>query len=132
MDPYGNGRLAFILATTGMLWSLALVPAAFLFPAYGGEASTSTGATVHTTDTLVGVNGPWAVALFVPPVLLAAVAWLGLHRSCSSGSRFGRLLGQGAAWLLLAFAVFSFSAGFLVLPAALLLVVAALRTPASA
>jgi hypothetical protein len=123
-----KGRWAFGLASAGVLWTAALIPGAFYFPAYGGESS-SGGGTVHTTATLVGVNGTWAVALLVPPVVLAVAAWLGLHGSCSTGSRRSRLVGNVAAGLLAAYAVLTFSAGFLALPAALLIVVAAAVTP---
>ena len=125
-----KGLWAFGLASAGVLWTAALVPGAFLFPAYGGETSTPSGSTVHTSDTLVGVNGPWIVVPFVLLLLLSVVAWVGLHASCATGSRRGRTVGNVAAGVLAAAAVFTFSAGFLALPAALLIVVAAVLTPA--
>jgi hypothetical protein len=125
-----KGWWAFGLASVGVLWTALLIPGAFLFPAYGGEAATSGGSTIHTTDTLVGVNGLWAVTPFVVFLVLSLAAWFGLHASCSTGSRRGRNLGQIAAALLTAAAVLTFSAGFLALPAALLMVVAATLTPA--
>jgi hypothetical protein len=125
-----KGWWAFGLASVGVLWTAALIPGAFFFPAYSGEASSSSGATVHTTDTLVGVNGPWVVTPFVLLLLLSVAAWLGLHASCATGSGRGRTLGQIAAGVLFAAAVLTFSAGFLALPAALLIVVAAALTPA--
>jgi len=130
MGSRAKGYRAFGLATTGVLWAAALIPGAFFFPAYSGESSSPGGGTVHTTDTLVGVNGVWAVALFVPPLVLAVVAWVGLHRSCATGSRNGRLVGRVAAGLLAAFGVLAFSAGFLALPAAVFVAVAAALTPA--
>ncbi|HLY85233.1 MAG TPA: hypothetical protein VKO84_01795 [Gaiellaceae bacterium] len=126
-----KGRWAFGLATAGVLWTAALIPGAFYFPAYSGESSGSGGVTTHTSATLVGVNGTWVVAFFVPPVALATIAWFGLHLSCSVGSRRGRLTGRTAAWLLAAFAILTFSVGFLALPAAVLLLVAAALTPAA-
>jgi hypothetical protein len=125
-----KGWWAFGLASVGVLWTAMLIPGAFFFPAYGGEASTPSGSTVDTTDTLVGVNGLWVVVPFVIFLLLSSAAWVGLHASCATGSRRGRKLGQIAAGLLAAAAVFTFSAGFLALPAALLVVVAAVLTPA--
>ena len=129
MGSRAKGNWAFGLATAGVLWAAALIPGAFFFPVYRGESSSSTGGTMHTADTLVGVNGVWTVALFVPPVVLAVVAWVGLHRSCAAGSRIGRLVGRIAAGLLAAFAVLAFSAGFLALPAAVLVAAAAALTP---
>jgi hypothetical protein len=125
-----KGYWAFGLATAGVLWAAALIPGAFFFPGYSGESGTSTGVSVHTTDTLVGVNGVWVVTFFVPPVVLAVAAWLGLHRSCATGSRNGRLIAQIATGLLAGFAVLSFSAGFLALPAVVLVAVALALTPA--
>jgi hypothetical protein len=130
MGSRAKGYWAFGLATAGVLLTAALIPGAFFFPAYSGESSSSSGGTVHTTDTLVGANGTWTVAWFVPPVLLAVAAWLGLHRSCATGSRNGRLVGRIAAGLLAASAFLAFSVGILALPAAVLVVVAAALTPA--
>ena len=124
-----KGWWAFGLASVGVLWTAMLIPAAFLVPAYSGEASGSGGAPVHTTDTLVGVNGLWIVTPFVLFLCLSVVAWTGLHSSCATGSRAGHRLGNIAAGLLAAAAILTFSAGFLALPAALLVVVAAALTP---
>ena len=124
-----KGWWAFGLASVGVLWTAMLIPGAFFLPAYSGESSTSTGSTVQTTDTLVGVNGLWVVIPFVVFLVLSLAAWAGLHASCASGSRRGRKLGQIAAGLLAAAALLTFSAGFLALPAALLVVVAAALTP---
>jgi hypothetical protein len=125
-----KGWWAFGLASAAVLWTAALIPGAFLFSAYNGETATSTGSTTHTTDTLVGVNGTWVVAPLGLLLVLSVVAWAGLHASCARGSRRGRTLGNVAAGLLAAAAVLSFSLGFLALPAALLMVVAAALTPA--
>lgn len=129
MGSPAKGYWAFGLATAGVLWAAALIPGAFFFPAYGGESAGSGGSTINTTNTLVGVNGFWIVTPFVVFLLLSAAAWLGLHASCARGSRRGRKLGQIAAGLLAAAAVLTFSAGFLALPAALLIVLAAALTP---
>jgi hypothetical protein len=128
--PSAKGWWAFGLASVGVLWTAALVPGAFFFPAYSGEASSPSGGTIHTTNTLVGVNGLWAVVPFVLFLVLSVAAWAGLHASCTTGSRRGRTVGHVAAGLLAAVAVFTFSAGFLALPAALLVIVAAVLTPA--
>lgn len=49
-----KGWWAFGLASAGVLWTAALVPGAFFVPAYSGDTVSSTGATTHTSDTLVG------------------------------------------------------------------------------
>jgi hypothetical protein len=123
-----KGWWAFGLASAGVLWTAALIPGAFVFPVYSGESVTSAG-TRHTSDTLAGANGAWVVVPLALLLLLSLAAWLGLHASCARGSRRGRKTGQFAAGLLLAAAVLMFSLGFLALPAALLIVVAAVLTP---
>jgi hypothetical protein len=128
--PSAKGWVAFGLASAGVLWTAALIPGAFFLPAYGGESSSSSGTTVHTTETLVGVNGVWVVGPYVLFLCLSGLAWLGLHASCTTGSRRGRTTGNVAAGLLMASAILTFSLGFLALPAALLVVVAAALTPA--
>jgi hypothetical protein len=125
-----KGWWAFGLASVGVFWTAALIPGAFFFRAYSGEASSPSGGTMHTTDTLVGVNGLWVVVPFVLFLALSVAAWAGLHASCATGSRRGRTVGRVAAGLLAVAAVFTFSAGFLALPAALLVIVAAVLTPA--
>lgn len=127
-----KGRWAFGLASLGVVWTAAMIPGAFYFPSYSGESSSSTGGTVHTTDTLVGVNGTWVVWLLVVPLALSVVAWLGLHASCATGSRRGRTIGNVAAGLVAAAVVLGFSLGFLEIPAAVALVVAASLTPQAA
>jgi hypothetical protein len=124
-----KGWWAFGLASVGVLWTAALIPGAFFFPAYSGETGSSSGPGVHTTDTLVGVNGAWVVAPLAVLLLLSLAAWLGLHASCARGSRRGRKAGEIAAGLLAAAAVLTFSLGFLALPAAAMIVAAAGLTP---
>jgi hypothetical protein len=125
-----KGWSAFGLASVGVLWTTALIPGAFFFPAYSGESSTSSGAMTQTTDTLVGVNGLWMVTPFALFLCLSVASWVGLHASCATGSRRGRAIGNVAAGLLAAAAILTFSAGFPALPAAVLVVGAAVLTPA--
>jgi hypothetical protein len=126
-----HGRAGFLLASGGLACAAALVPAAFLAPVYSGETSSSDGAVVHTTNTLVGVNGLWIGAgLMSVPLFLALVIWIGLRLRCSRGSVLASRVAWVAVFLLWAFTlVGALSIGFLVLPSALLLVVAAKTTP---
>lgn len=123
--------LAVATATGSCIWSIALLPYAFFAPAYAGE-SRFEGTTLHTTATLVGVNGT-AIALVVAiPAVLTLVAWAGLHRRCARGSAAGTAVAYGAAIALLAFSVVAAaSIGPLVLPAALLLAIAVRATPSA-
>jgi hypothetical protein len=131
VEPPRRGRAPFFLATGGLACALALVPVAFFAPVYSGESSSPEG-TVSTTNTLVGVNGLWVVWLLCIPVFLALTAWLGMHERCSSGSRWGTGVAWASVALLCAFALIgSASVGFFLIPAALLLLVAAAQTPAA-
>jgi hypothetical protein len=124
-----RGRAAFFLATGGVACALAVLPLAFLAPVYSGESSSSAG-TVATTNTLVGVNGMWVIWLLCIPVFLALTSWTGLHFRCSRGSGWGTRVAWSSVMLLWAFAVIGgASVGFFLIPAALLLVVAATQTP---
>lgn len=125
-----SGRAPFLVATGGVACALALMPVAFLAPVYGGEESTSTGSTIATRNTLVGENGLWVVWLLCIPIVLAVSAWMGLHWRCARGSNWGTRLAWASVALLWAFVVVGIaSVGFFLIPAALLLVVAARHTP---
>jgi hypothetical protein len=127
-----HGRAGFLLASGGLVCAAALVPTAFFAPLYSGESSDSAGAVTHTTGTLVGVNGPWIAGLMSVPLLLALVTWAGLRLRCSRGSVLASRVAWTAVILLWAFTVVGMlSIGLLVLPSALLLVVAAKTTPAA-
>jgi hypothetical protein len=66
------------------------------------------------------------------PLLLALVTWAGLRLRCSRGSVLASRVAWTAVILLWAFTVVGMlSIGLLVLPSALLLVVAAKTTPAA-
>ena len=126
-----RGRWAFGLTLAAFSWGAALVPAALLLPAYQGSESSSSGITTHTSATLVGVNGPWVLGIVALPAVLALIAWFGLHRRCEYGSEHGGAL----AWIAIAALVLlsllaAASVGPVLLPAALLLLVAARLTPA--
>lgn len=124
-----RGRPPFFLATGGVACAVALLPVAFLAPVYSGEESSSSG-TIATTNTLVGVNGLWVIWILCIPVLLAVTAWMGLHLRCSRSSTWGTRLAWSSVVLLWAFVVIgSASVGFFLIPAALLLAVAARQTP---
>jgi hypothetical protein len=129
VKPSRRGRAPFFLATGGVACALAVLPVAFLAPAYSGESGSPSG-TVATTNTLVGVNGFWVVWLLCIPVFLALTAWTGLHFRCSRGSGWGTRVAWSAVVLLCAFVVIgSASVGFFLIPTALLLVIAAAHTP---
>ena len=101
------------------------------WPVYQGESATASapgeplGETVRFTSTLIGQNGLWVVSLLLAPIVLTAVALLALRLT---GDRWvvRKVLLGGPAALLLGFCILGIlSIGFLYLPAALALLVAA-------
>ena len=136
MDDKRRAWLAFGLGGGAVLWSLGLVLAAFVVPAYSGEGcrSGADGSTVcgalHS-DTLYAVNGWWVVELLLAVALVTALAFWALHVYCVKGSpkviRAARICVGALA--LFAF-VTGFSIGLFVFPAVVLLVVSAALTPA--
>jgi hypothetical protein len=65
------------------------------------------------------------------PLAFAVVIWGALHLACRRQSRPWRVVGLTLAWVLVAFSVVTgFSIGMLVMPAAALLLVGAVLTPA--
>ena len=128
--PPSRGAWAFWLTTWAFCWSAFLLVAGFWATAYSGETQTSGGAVVHTSGTLVGTNGIRAVVLLAVPVALTLAGALGLHRRCTRGSPAGLAVAWTSVALLAALAVAgAASIGPLVLPATLLLAVAARLTP---
>lgn len=126
-----QGRQAFWLTSAGVAWSAALVGGAFTLPVYSSSATSSTGANVSGSLTLVAVNGLGVLVPVGIPLLISALVWFALHRKCSRGGPFAGYL----AWLLvvvlaLGCVVAAASIGLLIVPVALLLGRAAAITPA--
>ena len=109
-----------VLPTAAVVWTAALIPLAFVAPAYRGESASADGVTTHTTATFVGINGHGIVALLCVPLGLALIAWFALRR------------GSSAAWLPIGvFGLFALvgaaSVGLFYLPPALALVASGYR-----
>jgi uncharacterized membrane protein YhaH (DUF805 family) len=113
-----SGRWAFALTLIAVLWCAALVPAAFAIPVY------------EDGSTLAEENGAWVALPVALPVAFALLAWLGLHLRCARASRLGARLAWVAIALIAAYGtVGAASIGTFVVPAAVLLAVAATLTP---
>lgn len=111
------------LCAAAIAWSLALILAAFVAPAYHGERSSSTGATIHTSATLVHVNGTWVLIPVAVPALLALVVLAALALRW-------RPVAVTAVIALAGFNVLAmFSIGVFVLPATVLLGWAVFKVP---
>lgn len=117
-SPHGSpGRYAFLLTVGAFLWSVGLVGAALLLPAYGSA-------------TLVEENGTQVLLPVAVPAVISAVVWLALWRKCSRG---GRVAGR-VAWVFVALlsgecVVAIASIGIFAAPVAVLLACAAAKTP---
>lgn len=64
------GRASAVALLGAALWGLGLVVAGFLVPAYRSTGMSSSGELTQSTETLVGVNGPGAVAVLAVPFLV--------------------------------------------------------------
>ena len=123
-----------MLSTGAVAWSAALVAVACLAPVYSGESDTSrctagggcTSPTAHTTATLVQMNGDVVLVIIAG---IAALGRLGPHRCCARETRAGLVVGWTAAIAITGFSLISFGMGTLTLPMAVLMIVAAAKTP---
>jgi hypothetical protein len=115
-----RSRWALGLSLTAVAWGVALIAAAVALPAYSDGS------------TLAQENDAWVVLPAAVPAALAAVAFAGLHRRCTDGSRRANAAAWTAIVLLVAFGLVSIlSIGLFALIPALLLAVAATLTPAA-
>jgi len=129
--------LPFVLSTGAVIWGMALAAVVYLAPVYSVESETGscapgghcTSQTARTTATLVEMNGGGVLVITGILIAVAVLGWLGLHRSCAIGSRLGLIVGWAAALATTAFSLISFGTGILILPMAIMMVVAAATTP---
>jgi hypothetical protein len=117
-----NGRQAFGLATAAVAYA-----GAFTLWALTARVSSS-------GETLLEANPEVTVRLALAlPLLITGGVWMLLRWACRSDTRWAKTVATGTAVVLVAFAaVTGFSIGMFVMPGALLLLLAALRTPVAA
>lgn len=126
-------RVSVRLSAAALVWSLGLVVAALVAPAYS-TASQSAGVDGVTlgSATLVQENGAWVLILVGIPALVSAIVMLAL-RARRSGARWAAPLAWGAIGVLTAEALVGImSIGLFLIPAIVLLVLAARRSPGGA
>jgi hypothetical protein len=129
-DEVRRGHQAFLLTVAAFVWSVALLGAAFLFPAYGSSATSSAGGHVSGSLTLVQVNGLWALVPMGAPIIIVSLAWAALYRQCSRGSAVAEFVAGALVGLLVLGSVVALaSVGLFIVPAAALLGRAAALTP---
>jgi hypothetical protein len=127
-----RGRWAFWLTVAAFMWSVVLLGAAFLFPAYGSYSAFSLRARATGSQTLVQVNGLGALIPVGVALVIAALVCAALHHKCSRGGRVSDVVAWTAISALCCFCLLAIaSIGFYVTPVVLLLAYAALLTPSS-
>ncbi|HEY3729156.1 MAG TPA: hypothetical protein VGL51_18410 [Solirubrobacteraceae bacterium] len=91
-------RLAVRLITAALVWSLGLVLAALLVPAYDGQTVTSSRGLSLTSATLVQVHGAKALILAAIPTVASIVVGVVVYRRRATGARWTEI----AAWTTVA------------------------------
>lgn len=114
-----RGPSAFALATGAVVWAAGFTAWALTAPGYS-DGQTILEANPETTVRV-------AIAI---PLAVSAVVWVLLNTACRTNSGWARSCGIAAASLLVLFAVVTgFTIGLFVLPGAVALMAAAVRTP---
>lgn len=117
-----RGRIAFLASSLAVASGAALVAAAFTVQMYSSSPPRD--------GTLVAVNGLGVLVPLAVPLVLALVAFAGLHARCSRGSERGFTAAVVVLSLLAGFTLLTgFSIGLLVLPVTALVAVAVVLTP---
>ena len=117
-----RGRSAFALATGAVVWAAGFTAWALTASSYS-DGQTLLEANPETTVRV-------AIAL---PLAVSALVWVLLSAACRTNAAWARTGGIVAASLLVLFAVVTgFTIGLFVLPGAVALMAAAVRTPVAA
>ncbi|HEX3689202.1 MAG TPA: hypothetical protein VHV28_05875 [Solirubrobacteraceae bacterium] len=122
-------RLSVRLSAAALVWSLGLVLAALVAPAYSTSSGSSgvDGVTLGSA-TLVQENGAWVLILVGIPALASAIVMLALHAR-RAGARWGAPLAWTALAVLTAEAVVGLmTIGLFIVPAIALLALAVTRS----
>jgi hypothetical protein len=115
-------RVMWTCLAFATLYGAGLVVAGFFAPAYDTVSATSSGAVVHGSATLVGENGPGAVAVLCVPLMLSVLVALALSwRSRTWAMRIAWVL---TAALAVANVLALMTIGLFVFPVTIALVIA--------
>lgn len=123
--------LAVRLTAAAIVWSLGLLIAAVVIPAYNGQTtSPATGTTTVTRLTLVQSKGLWALGLVLVPLLAAGVVAAALAARRRDDARWSRPAAWGAVGVLAVVCLLGItSVGALMVPAAVALAVGVRLAP---
>jgi amino acid permease len=105
------------LTVLAFVWSIGLLVAALLAPAYGSA-------------TLVDENGTRVLVVIAVPAVISAAVWLALRRKCTRGGPVSGVVAWTCVSLLAVFCLLALaSIGMFVMPVAVLLAWAVSVTP---
>jgi hypothetical protein len=121
--------LAVRMAVAAGVWSLGLVLAALLVPAYSGDTTTAGVATL-TEQTLVQNEGLWSLALVMVPLIACGVVALAMVHRRRDDARWALPAAWAAIGVLVLVALVSItSVGAFMVPVAVLLALTVRITP---
>ena len=127
MRQHRRGIGPFLAVLTALAWAIGFAVWSFVGDAYTECISSAAGETCSTGPLVSGL-GPELLAVLAPAAVCLAT-WALLHRYCSRGTRLARLTAAGLAGLSgLACLAAALSVGVLLMPVALLLLVAVAAT----
>ena len=115
-------RLAVRFVVAAFVWSMGLVLAALLVPAYSGQTTSSSNGLSLSSATLVEVNGAAVLIPVALPAVLALLIGLAMRRGYSHGrdwTRAAAWIMLGLLWVLVAVSILSI--GVFIIPVAVLL-----------
>ncbi len=117
------------MTAAAAVWSLGLLVAALLIPAYDGE-TTIQGVATLTRQTLVQNAGAWALAVVAVPVIAAGVVATALAQRRLQDARWAVPTARSAVGVLAVVALLTItSVGAFMVPAGVLLVLAIRLAP---
>jgi|GEM_PF-6697213 len=126
-------QFAFRLTVVALVWSIGLVLAAVLVPAYGGHTVSSGDGLTISKVTLVVDKGGWVLIPVALPALICVVVAFALRRRYRADGPASTMLAWAAIALLTALTAYLIlSVGAYLVPVVILLAAAARLTPSPA
>jgi len=123
-------RLALRLTTAAWVWSVGLLLAALLLPAYDDQTVSNANGLTLRTATFVQVNGNWVLIPIALPAVVSLVVAVAIRQKQLTGPRWADFLGWLMVALLAVLTVVSIlTIGALMIPVVVLLALALRLAP---
>jgi hypothetical protein len=123
-------RLAVRLTFAALVWSIGLIVAALLVPAYSGQTVTDSRGVTLTTATLVQVHGAKALIIAAIPGVVSIVVGFALSRRRATGARWTGIVAWSMIAVLAVVALLGIlSVGVFMLPVVILLAISTRLVP---